>query len=50
MAKQLSDYSGPFDPKFSQDQLSRDTLAKLLKAYSDYVRKMDGHWYLTVMV
>ncbi len=49
MAQQRSDYSGPFDPGFSQSQLSRETLGKLLTAYSDYIRKVDGHWYLSVM-
>ena len=49
MAKQLPDYSGPFNPNFNQGQLSRETLGKLLTAYSDYIRKLDGHWYLSVM-
>jgi len=49
MAEQKSDYSGPFDPSFSQDQLSAEAQARLLKAYSDYIRKVDGHWYLSVM-
>jgi hypothetical protein len=43
------DYSGEFDPEFSLDNLSRDTLLKLLQAYTEYMLRIDGHWYLTVM-
>ncbi len=49
MAKLLKDYSGGFDPDFSYSKLSRETLLKMLEAYGDYVRKIDGHWYLEVM-
>lgn len=45
----LDDYSGTFNPDFSLERLSRESLLKLLNAYSDYIRKIDGHWYLCVM-
>lgn len=44
-----SDYSGPFDPSFSHDQLGKETLLKLLHAYNEYMLRIDGFWYLTVM-
>ncbi|MBP1688064.1 MAG: hypothetical protein H6Q33_4207 [Deltaproteobacteria bacterium] len=44
-----ADYSGEFDPEFSLETLSRETLLKLLKAYTEYMLRIDGHWYLTVM-
>ena len=43
------DYSGKFDPNFSHAKLTRETLLQLLKAYSEYIRRIDGHWYLAVM-
>ena len=46
---ELVDYSGQFDPEFSHDKLSRETLLKLLKAYNEYMLRIDGFWYLTVM-
>ncbi|MFA5366900.1 MAG: DUF6125 family protein [Dehalococcoidia bacterium] len=46
---ELNDYSGPFDPDFSYDKLSRDAMHKMLKASSDYIRMIDGYWYLAVM-
>jgi hypothetical protein len=46
---ELVDYSGKFDPKFSRDKFARETLLKLLKAYSEYILRIDGFWYLTVM-
>lgn len=46
---ELVDYSGDFDPDFSPDKLTRETLVKLLSMYSEYIRRVDGHWYLTVM-
>ena len=49
MAKLLKDYSGEFDPGFSYKKLKRETLLELLRGYADYVRKIDGHWYLEVM-
>ena len=46
---ELTDYGGKFDPKFSFDKFSKKTLLKLLKAYSEYMLRMDGFWFLTVM-
>ncbi len=46
---ELVDYSGKFDPKFSYDNFARETLLKLLKAYCEYMLRIDGFWYLTVM-
>lgn len=46
---ELADYSGKFDPKFSYDKLSKETLLKLLKMYSQYMFRLDGFWYLAVM-
>jgi Family of unknown function (DUF6125) len=46
---QLVDYSGRFDPAFSHEKLRSETLLKLLKAYNDYLLRVDGYWYLTVM-
>jgi hypothetical protein len=49
MKEPLFDYSGDFAPEFRWDKLSKDGLAGLLAAYSNYIRKIDGHWYLSVM-
>jgi hypothetical protein len=46
---ELVDYSGAFDPKFSHGKFTRETLLKLLKMYSEYMLRIDGFWYLTVM-
>lgn len=46
---EITDYSGKFDPKFSHDKLTKETLLKLLKANSEYILRIDGFWYLTVM-
>ena len=46
---ELVDYSGGFDPTFSHEKLNRETLLKLLRAYNDYMLRIDGYWYLTVM-
>jgi hypothetical protein len=48
MAK-LADYGGEFDPKFSHDKFSKKTLLRLLKAYFEYMRRIDAFWYATVM-
>jgi len=47
--KELTDYGGKFDPQFSYDKFTKETLLKLLKAYSEYMLRIDGLWYLTVM-
>jgi hypothetical protein len=46
---ELADYSGEFDPQFAYDKLAKETLLRLFKTYSEYLRRMDGHWYLAVM-
>ncbi|MCX6000832.1 MAG: DUF6125 family protein [Chloroflexi bacterium] len=46
---EMLDYSGPFDSAFSHDKLAKETLLKLLHAYNDYMLRIDGFWYLTVM-
>ena len=45
---QAADYSGPFNPRWSPELLTREALLRLVKAYSDYIYKMDASWYLTV--
>jgi len=45
----VRDYSGPFDPAFDHSKLTTDTLLRLLKAYNEYMLRIDGFWYLTVM-
>jgi Family of unknown function (DUF6125) len=47
--EELVDYSGKFDPEFSHDKFTKETLLKLLKAYSESMLRMDGFWFLTVM-
>ena len=49
MAELLRDYSGGFNPNFGYDKLDRETLVRLLNAYSEYMRRIDAHWYLAVM-
>jgi len=46
--EELIDYSGKFDPEFSYDKFNKDMLLKLLNAYSNYLLRVDGYWYLTV--
>jgi len=46
---ELVDYSGKFDPKFSYDRFDKETLLKLLNAYSEYILRIDGYWYLAAM-
>ena len=45
----LVEYSDKFDHKFSYDRFSKETLLKLLEAYSEYMRRIDGLWYLAVL-
>jgi hypothetical protein len=47
--KQLYDYSGDYDPSFNHVRLSKESLVELLHTYSDYIRRLDGNWYLSVM-
>ena len=44
----LVDYSGEFDPHFSHDTFTRQTLFALLKFYAAYLKFVDGTWYSTV--
>lgn len=46
---ELADYSGRFDPAFSHERLDKETLLRLLKTYNEYMLRIDGFWYLTVM-
>ena len=45
----LIDYSGEFDPTFSHENFSKETLMKVLNIYGKYLLRIDGFWYLTVM-
>lgn len=45
---EINDYSGPFDPHWSPEKLSKEALLKLVKAYSDYIYRLDASWYVTV--
>ena len=45
---ELMDYSSPFNPQLSPDKLSREALLKLVKAYGEYIHRLDGTWYMTV--
>ncbi|MFA5055683.1 MAG: DUF6125 family protein [Dehalococcoidia bacterium] len=49
MTEFLNDYSGPFQPDFSHEKLSREALLRILKANSVYLRRLDATWYATVM-
>jgi hypothetical protein len=44
----LADYSGPLDAGLKYDYFSKELLLKGLKAYGDYIRVLDGTWYLAV--
>ena len=46
---ELVDYSGKFDPNFSYEKLTKETLLKIIQTNADYIRKIDGQWYMTVM-
>ena len=45
---ELTSYSGEFDPSIRYQDFSRGLLVKALGAYASYIRRLDGHWYLTV--
>lgn len=49
MSRESDDYSQPFDPNFSHKRFTKKTLIRFLKAYSEYMRRIDAHWYLAVM-
>lgn len=44
----MPDYSGPFNPLWSPADLNREALLRLVKAYSDYIYRIDASWYMTV--
>lgn len=44
----LADYSGAFNPRVTYDDFSKEFLLKALKSYAQYIRRLDGIWYLTV--
>lgn len=45
---ELSDYSGEFRPDIKYADFSKEMLLKALDAYANYIRRVDGVWYLTV--
>ncbi len=45
---EMADYSGPFQPQWSPADLDREALLRLVKAYSDYIYRIDASWYMTV--
>lgn len=45
---ELADYSSDFDPEFDHAKLDKDALLRLREAYADYIRAIDGLWYLAV--
>ncbi len=46
---ELVDYCGKFDPDFSYEKLTKETLLKLIRSDAEYVRRIDGQWYLAVL-
>ena len=48
MLKELKDYDGEFQPSLRLEDLSHETLVKLLTIYSQLYIGMDGFWYLAV--
>jgi hypothetical protein len=46
--KDLTDYSGEFEPGIKYERFSKDVLAEALRAFSKYIVTLDGLWYLTV--
>jgi hypothetical protein len=49
MKELMADYSGSFDRNFSHGKLAQETLANVMKATAEYMRRIDGYWYLSVM-
>jgi len=45
---EIADYSGPFDPHWSPQKLTREALLKLVKACSDYIYRIDATWHMTI--
>jgi hypothetical protein len=48
MVKELTDYSGEFNPNIKCEDFSKGFLLELLNAYSGYILRVDGFWYLAV--
>ena len=46
--KELRDYSGEFAPDIRFQDFSKDTLAELLRVYSQVIQATDGLWYLAI--
>ncbi len=47
--KELTDYSGEFNPDIQFHDFSKDVLAELTRLYCKFHMSLDGFWYLTVM-
>ena len=47
--KELTDYTGDFNPGLRFEDFSKETLAALLRSYSRLMLAIDGFWYLSVM-
>lgn len=47
--KELTDYTGDFNPGMRFEDFSKETLAALLRTYSKLFIAIDGFWYLSVM-
>ena len=43
-----NDYEGNFDPNTRFEDFSKEFLLKALRSYADYIRKLDGIWYLSL--
>ncbi len=43
-----NDYDGSFDPNIGFENFSKEFLLKALRSYADYIRKLDGIWYLSL--
>lgn len=46
--KGLSDYSADFNPDLRFEDLSKETLVRLLELYSRLLVTLDGFWYLSI--
>jgi len=42
--KDLSDYSGPFDPNLRYEDLSKETLSKLVEEFAMALQILEGNW------
>ena len=46
---ELKDYSGPYQPGFKIEDLSKESLVRLVQRYWRLFQEVDGFWYLSVM-